>query len=219
MSTAGRRAGNVPTQVADSPWEPARERARQRARKREAVILAAARAFRERGYHNTSLDDIAAVLNVTKPTIYHYVSNKEQILFECFRTGLDRIRTVFDDLRDSRAPGRERLLAVIRRYAEAVTSEFGWCMVRAEDQDLTPVMSQRIKKLKSEIDQGIRTLIREGIADGSIRECDPKMTAFALAGALNWMAHWYRDDASLTAEQIAERFIDVFDLGLTPRVD
>lgn len=219
MPTVGKRTSRVAEAAADSPWPPARDRARQRARKRDAVILAAAHAFRERGYHNTSLDDIAARLNVTKPTIYHYVTNKEQILFECFRTGLDQIRAVFDDLRDSDAPARERLLAVVRRYAEAVTSDFGWCMVRAEDQDLTPVMSQRIKALKAEIDQGIRRLIREGIADGSIRECDPKMAAFALAGALNWMAHWYRNDASLSAAQIAERFMDVFDLGLRPRAD
>jgi AcrR family transcriptional regulator len=219
MSTAGKRSSRVAAVAPDSPWPPASDRVRQRARKRDAVILAAARAFRERGYHNTSLDDIAARLNVTKPTIYHYVTSKEQILFECFRTGLDQIRAVFDDLRDSDAPARERLLAVVRRYADAVTSEFGWCMVRAEDQDLTPVMSQRIKTLKAEIDQGIRRLIREGIADGSIRDCDPKMAAFALAGALNWMAHWYRNDASLSAGQIAERFIDVFDLGLRPRAD
>jgi AcrR family transcriptional regulator len=217
MSSAGRATAGPARRSVDSPWEPAGDRARQRARKRDAVILAAARAFRERGYHNTSLDDIAAALNVTKPTIYHYVSNKEQILFECFRTGLDRIRTVFDDLRESDAPARERLISVIRRYAEAVTSEFGWCMVRAEDQDLTPVMSRRIKALKAEIDQGIRALIRAGVEDGSIRACDPKMTAFAIAGALNWMAHWYRDDASLSADEIAARFIDVFDHGLAPR--
>lgn len=214
---AMRRAGETRVASEDSPWAPARERVRQRARKREAVIRAAALAFRERGYHNTSIDDIAGILNVTKPTIYHYVSNKEQILFECFRTGLDRIRAVFDDIRASDAPARARLLAVVRRYAEAVTSEYGWCMVRAEDQDLSPEMSRRIKALKAEIDQGMRRLVREGIADGSIRECDPKMTAFALAGALNWIAHWYRDDASLTAHEIADRFIDTFDLGLNGR--
>jgi AcrR family transcriptional regulator len=214
---AARRVTQTAIAAAGSPWAPARDRARQRAEKREAVIRAAALAFRERGFHNTSIDDIAAFLNVTKPTIYHYVSNKEQILFECFRTGLDRIRAVFDDIRGSEAPARERLLAVVRRYAEAVTSEYGWCMVRAEDQDLSPEMSRRIKMLKAEIDQGMRRLIREGIADGSIRACDPKMAAFALAGALNWIAHWYRDDDSLTAGEIADRFIDTFDLGLSGR--
>src|SRR5205809_81717 len=84
-------------------------------------------------------------------------------------------------LRDRAVPARERLNAVLRHYGEAVASEFGWCMVRAEDQDLSPAMSRHIKALKSEIDHGIRRLIREGVQDGSIEPCDPKMTAFALA--------------------------------------
>ena len=89
------------------------------------------------------------------------------------------------------------------RYAEAITSDFGWCMVQAENQDLSPAMSSKVKTLKSEIDQGLRQLIQEGARDGSLRKCDEKMTAFAIAGSLNWIAHWYRSDESLTAAQIA----------------
>jgi AcrR family transcriptional regulator len=212
-----RRSRNRSHSPAGSPWATADQRAAERTRKRDAVILAAARAFKERGYHRTSLDDIAALLNVTKPTIYHYVDNKEQILFECFRTGLDQIRTAFDAVRRSELPARERLELVIRRYAAAVTSDFGWCMVRAEDLDLGPAMSSQVKALKSEIDQGIRRLLREGREDGSIRDVDPKMTAFALAGALNWIAHWYRSDAPLSADEIADRFVAIFVEGLRPR--
>lgn len=200
-----------------SPWSSADERAVNRERKRDAVILAAARAFRERGYHNTSLDDIASVLNVTKPTIYHYVANKEELLFECFRAGLDQIMVAFDDSKKARLSGRERLIQLMSRYAQAITSEFGWCMVRAEDQDLSAAMSAQVKSLKQKIDRGMRALITEGMRDGSIRACDPKITAFAIAGAMNWVAHWYRHDDSLTAEDIAQRFIDLFDQGLQPR--
>lgn len=185
--------------------------------KREAVIRAAARAFRERGYHNTSLDDIAAVLHVTKPTLYYYVSNKEQMLFECFREGLGRIARACGEAHGTKASGRARLIEVVRGYVEAITSDFGWCMVRAEDQDLSPAMSARIKQLKSEIDQEMRGLVRQGIADGSIGPCDPKMAAFALAGALNWIAHWYRDNASLSADEIAQRYVELFVNGLAPR--
>jgi len=92
-------------------------------------------------------------------------------------------------------------------------------MVRAEDQDLSPQMRAHVKSLKSEIDQGIRRLLREGIADGSIGMCDPKMTAFALAGALNWIAHWYRERQSQSPAQIAEAFVALFDNGLRPRND
>ena len=101
-----------------SPWTPSREQTRRL--KREAVILAAARAFRERGYHNTSLEDVAAALKVTKPTIYYYVENKEEILFECFRTGLDQIKSIFGELDASTQNARSRLLTLIRHYGAAI---------------------------------------------------------------------------------------------------
>ncbi len=216
MANADRLPEDLP---AGSPWPPRRPRTRDRDRdsKRVAIIRAAARAFSEHGFHNTSIDMIARALKITKPTVYYYVANKEQLLFECFRAGLERIRTAMS--RAERLPelASERLRLVISNYAQAIASEYGWCMVRAEDQDLSPAMSAQIKALKSEIDQGIRRLLREGMRDGSIQRCDPKMTAFAIAGALNWIAHWYRQDQSLSPQQIAAAFSSIFYAGLLPR--
>src|SRR6478735_11133643 len=95
--------------TAPSPWRSRRKARSDRGLKREAVIHAAARAFNERGYHNTSLDDIASALRVTKPTIYYYVENKEQLLFECFCAGLAPVRAAFLDATDGERPARERL--------------------------------------------------------------------------------------------------------------
>lgn len=198
-------------------WASADARVRDRERKRHAVILTAARAFSERGYHNTSLDDVARELNVTKPTVYHYVQNKEQLLFECFRAGLRQIMDAVEEVKNSPASARDRLSAVMTRYAEAVTSDFGWCMVQAENQDLSTAMSKKVRVLKSEIDQGMRALVSAGIQDGSIRKCDAKITAFALAGAMNWIAYWYNSDDALTPADIAQRFIELFLKGLEPR--
>lgn len=205
--------------LAPSPWRTRRKARSDHGLKRDAVIRAAARAFNERGFHNTSLDDIALALEVTKPTLYYYVENKEQLLFECFCAGLEPIRAAFRDVQQGSQPSRDRLRTVLLRYAEAIASEFGWCMVRAEDQDLSAQMRSHVKALKSEIDQGIRRLIQEGIKDGSIGACDPKMTAFAMAGALNWIAHWYRDSQPQSAAQIAAAFVALFENGLRTRTD
>ena len=200
-----------------SPWRSRRKVRADRGIKREAVIHAAARAFERRGFHNTTLDDIAAALEVTKPTLYYYVGSKEQLLFECFVAGLEPIRAGLREQQASDRPARERLRAVLLRYAEAIASDFGWCMVRAEDQDLGEELRRHVKALKSEIDQGLRRLLREGMADGTIGECDPKMTSFALAGALNWIAHWYRDSLGLKPAQVAQAFVGLFESGLLPR--
>lgn len=197
-----------------SPWKPAHERARSRQDKRDAVISAAARAFRKRGVHATTIDDIAAFLNVTKPTVYYYVAGKEQLIVECFRIGIGRIAGALDELARAGGSGREKLAALARRYAEVMASDFGWCMVRVEDHDLSPQVARRLRAMKSSIDQGLRRFIREGIEDGSLRECDPKMAAFALAGALNGIGHWYRAGEPLSPAEIAQRFVELFERGL-----
>ena len=208
-----RQAGPAP----DSPWRAGQKRRRDRALKRDAVIRTAARAFDARGFHNTSLDDIAAALQVTKPTLYYYVRNKEELLFQCFLAGLEDLERVLAEALASHDSGRERLRRVLRGYAVAIASEFGWCMVRAADQDLGAELGAQIHARRAGIDQGIRRLIRAGIEDGSLGAIDPKMTAFAIAGALNWIAHWHRQDDALSPEAIAAQFIDFFERGLLPR--
>ena len=214
-STPRPRAGN-PADPATA-WLGRRRRRADHDLKREAVIRTAARAFYEHGYHNTSLDDIARELGVTKPTVYYYVASKEQLLFECFRAGLEPIRAVLAEVENSTGSSRDRLRRVITDYARAIASEYGWCMVRAEHQDLGPELSARVRALKSEIDQGIRRLLRQGIEDGTIQPCDPRITAFAIAGALNWIAHWYRAGQSMDAGQVAEAYVAVLENGLLPR--
>ena len=181
------------------------------------MILTAARAFRERGYHNTSLDDIASELNVTKPTVYHYVENKEQLLFECFRAGLSQIMEGFDEIRGSQGSARERLENVITPLRRSDHVRL-W-LVHGAGREPGPEPGDEPQGEGAQVRNrpGHAPPDREGQLDGSIRKCDAKMTAFALAGALNWIAYWYRSDEALTAAEIAERFIELFDLGLQPR--
>jgi AcrR family transcriptional regulator len=215
MADATRSPAPARTDPADA-WRGRRRRS-DHGTKRDAVIRTAARAFDERGYHNTSLDDIAAALGVTKPTVYYYVPNKEQLLFECFLAGLEPIRGALTRAEAAGGTGRERLREVVRDYAVAIASEYGWCMVRAEHQDLGGELSERVQALKSEIDRGIRRLVQAGIDDGSIEVRDPKLAAFAVAGALNWIAHWYRPGRALSPADVADAFTEFLEHGLAPR--
>ena len=78
--------------VATSPFRSAQGRSEDRAVKRQALLTAAVQLFNEYGFHATSLDDVAARVGVTKPVVYHYLGNKDQVLFECVSTGLTLLR-------------------------------------------------------------------------------------------------------------------------------
>lgn len=193
--------------AAASPWAPVSHRERQREAKRNAVLQAAAQLFNERGFHATSLDDIAARLNVTKPTLYYYVKNKDEILLQCVRQGLDMMLEGIEASRAAGGKAIDQLMTCMQVYARIVTMDFGMCLIRVGDEQVPPESRKELRRLKSAIDQEFRRLVAEGVAEGSIQPCDPKITAFVIAGALSWIGRWYQPGGEYTAEQVAQQCI------------
>ncbi len=203
--------------MSDSPWKSSTDRRNEREEKRIAVLRTAARAFNEVGYYNTSLDDIARRLNVTKPTIYYYIKNKEEILYECVRIGLERLDSASSEVIGHGGSAYDELVAVMTAYVGVVTMDFGMCVIRVGEEPLTEESRRTLRALKRRIDLKFRSLIERGIAEGSIAACDPKIAAFTLAGALSWIARWYQPDSPQTADAIARQSVDLLLNGLRPR--
>ena len=206
-----------PQTAALSPWDTASNRALQREVKRNAVLQTAAQLFNERGFHATSLDDIAERLNVTKPTLYYYVESKDQILLECVRTALDLMHDGIEAVRAAGGSAIEQLKACMRIYTGVVTQDFGMCVIRIGEDPLPAPLKTELRRLKAGIDRQFRRLIADGVAEGSLAPCDPKMAAFMLAGALSWVGRWYRSDGHLAPEEIADQGIELLLNGVLQR--
>lgn len=181
-----------------------------------ALLLAAVRMFNERGFHATSLEDVAASLGVTKPVIYHHLGNKEQVLFECVRLGLEELRLGANQADETPGTGLDRLKTFLRSYAESVMGDFGKCVIRTGDELLSPQSRTDLRALKGEIDGRLRAMIADAVADGSATVSDVRLTAFAFAGALNWPARWYRPDGELDSPDIAHRLVELLCNGIMP---
>lgn len=199
-------------------WTPEIQgREEQRQLKREALLRTAAQIFNKNGFHQTTLDDLAKALNVTKPTLYYYVKNKDDILFECHRLALEQMQSLLEQAHTQGTNGLEKLHFLFVRYAELVAEDFGTCLILSGEEPLMKENRAKLRTHRKEVDQAVRRLIEEGIADGSIAPCNPRLTAFALFGAFNWMARWYQGEGELSPQQIAEQFLSLFQNGLIPR--
>ena len=203
--------------IAVSPWSRPLDRGQVRAIKRDAVLRAAAELFNEFGYHATSLAMVAERLQVTKPTLYYYIENKEEILFECVRLGLELLRTAIAGATASGGTALDKLKAAMHEYALIVTQDFGMCLIRVGEDPLAPEARKKLRGLKAELDHEFRALIEAGIAEGSLAPCDPKLAAFTLAGALSWIGRWYDPEGPLSAEAIARDSTAVLMHGLSVR--
>jgi AcrR family transcriptional regulator len=214
---ASRLPLSLDTEIPSSPFRSSQQRREERFLKRQAVLQAAVRMFNERGFHATSLDDVAASLSVTKPVIYHYLGNKDQVLFECVRFGLSQIREAAVAARAEAGTGLDRLKAFLRRYAEINMDDFGRCVIRTGDETLSPESRREFRALKREIDQEMREVITEGVADGSIHAPDVRLTAFTLAGALNWPARWFEPEGRDDRREVAAAMVEILCEGLRRR--
>jgi AcrR family transcriptional regulator len=189
-----------------SPWLPFETRRRARDEKREAVLRTAVRLFLEQGYHRATLHEVAKRLNITKPALYNYFRSKEEILFECWSIGRERIEKIVAEIEAEGGTGLAKLRKLIRGYAEAAATDYAAMVAQFDLRDLTESHAKVVRGGNRWIDRAFRNYIAEGIADGSIGACDVKLSAFAIGGALNWIAHWYRRDGDLSPQAIAAEF-------------
>jgi AcrR family transcriptional regulator len=185
--------------------------------KRTAILRTSAQLFAANGYESTSLDMIADQLGMHKATLYHYVDNKESILYQCLVKSFGDLDTVMTRMEDRSMPVLERLRLFVRSLALAQNNDFGRCLVLVGSRPLE-LTGNEIRQFQRRLDTTVRALITEGIADGSIKPCHPGLFSALLFGALNWVPHWYKDSGKLGVEEVANQFMDMITQGIaTPQ--
>lgn len=216
--TAARRPGQPkPAEVGSSPWADAPDRVQQREAKRQAVLSTAAQLFNERGFAATSLDDIAARLHVSKPTLYYYVKNKDEILLSCVRQGLNMTLEGIEASRLAGGNTLDQLRACMSVYGHIVTQPFGMCLIRVGDEQVPAESRKELRRMKSAIDQEFRRLVAQGVQEGVIAPCDPKIAAFMIAGALSWIGRWYQPDGTYSVQEILDQSMALLLSGVLQR--
>ena len=208
-------ASRTATESVREPWKAFQVRLRSPDLKRDAVLQTAAHLFLERGYQNTSMVLLAARLKVTKPALYHYFRNKEEILVECYRAGIAEIESHLGRSSSEEGTGFVRLQLYVHAYATAVlTHYFGRCVAMVDDSELSTEGQREVRGLKRRMDLAMRDLVKTGMKDGSIATSNPKLVSFAIAGAINWIGIWYKPGGDLRPEEIAREFTRILTGGL-----
>jgi len=84
-----------------------------------------------------------------------------------------------------------------------------------DESELSPATRREVRTMKRRLDSTLRGYVEEGIADGSIRPCNPKLVSFAIAGAINWIGTWYHPDGDLSPREIAAEYAKFLTGGLS----
>lgn len=182
---------------------------------RAEIILAAAQIFRHNGYHGTSMQDIADAVELSKASLYHHVSGKQDILVSILDQALDLLIQDLGEVLKLDLSADEKIRAAMRVYIKRLTG----------DPDLAAVLLMEHRSLEDELradhiarrdrfEMLWRSMIAQGVEEGLFRSLDHSLATFAVLGVLNWMITWYRPNGRLRAEIIADQFADLVLDGL-----
>ena len=205
-----------------------RRRSRPRARRRRPgepssssstrveILKSAAAAFRKLGYHGATVEQIAAALHMKKGNLYYYFRNKEEILFACHEYSHDRLQELLDNVVRSTAPADEKLRRLIVSTVHVILDELHGTALLLDLEALSPAHLKAVIVRRDRFDRGMRLILEEGIATGAFLPGDSKLVAFAMLGALNWIARWFNPAGPASSDEIATRFADYLIAGLRP---
>ena len=182
--------------------------------RRTEILKSAAAAFRRRGYHGASVDEIASALEMTKGNLYYYFKNKEEILFACHEYSLDMLLALMAEVQADTASPEAKLRKLVLAFVHLILDELHGTALTLDPEALSPVLFKRVIVKRDQFDQGVRAIIQQGIDEGSFKVGDPKLIEFAMMGAVNWIPKWFDPDGAATSNQIGDAFADYLVGGL-----
>ena len=180
---------------------------------KDRMLRAAARCFNEKGYSGSSLRDVAKLLGLTDAALYYYVKNKEELVYLCYLRAGDVGREAMDRAVAEGENGFDIVRRYLHYHLEAMTGERGPVAIMSEIPSLEPTHRDEILEISRRHSARFEAVLKRGIADGSIKSCDMRMTGNAIMGSLNWVPKWFRGDKAV-AEKVLAEFPEILSAGL-----
>jgi len=194
-------------------------------RRRREILRSAARSFRSKGFHATTMEDIAADLLMTQGSLYYYFKGKEEILFACHQISLQHILRQLERIRALQAPASAKMRTLIEELIPIMGDDLYASAMALGMDPLTEPFRQQLIELRDRYESGVRAIIREGVDRGEFPPANPRLTGFFILGAMNWVARWFNSEGPLPAETVAQHFAVLFlrslgvDAAEVPRLD
>jgi AcrR family transcriptional regulator len=173
--------------------------------RRSELTREAARLFAERGYHGTSIGDLADALGVQKGSLYHHIESKQDLLHETMREGAEAFHEALDAIPED-APATEKIRLALRGHLRVVAEQLDVATVFVREwRYLEGERREEILRERRRYEERVRALFREGREHGELRtDLDDATAALLALSAANWAYTWLRP--GFDTDDLADRF-------------
>lgn len=183
----------------------------------EQLLETASRLFNERGLDGASLDQIGSALGATKGALYHYFSDKRELILRCYERSAALDEKMTDLAERSGSNGHERGMIGLHLNVQAQIAGPSPLVPLIGFESIAPGPRKALQKRLAQLHVRFTEMGRQGIADGSNRRCDVDAIALAGAGIFGWIPKWLPASAAARRWEIADQMVDLSRLGLRPR--
>lgn len=185
---------------------------------RADIIEAATRLFSERGYHGASMTEIAAEVGIQKPSLYHHVRKKEDLLFAIHEQLIDELtQETLEALAAAKTPS-ENLATVLHASMRFIAHRKDAVTVFLQERHA--VTGDRWAQLvvkRDAYEQLVKDIIAEGTRSGQFIDLPPSIAARGVLAMANWCYTWFNPDGALGADEVADVFAKIALRGLEVR--
>lgn len=182
------------------------------------IINHAAVLFDQRGVDRVSMSDIADEVGLAKPSLYHYFTSKDEILYSIHLNMIEMLLAGLQERIRSDASPDVVIQGVLSDMFRSMDTHPGHARVFFESsRRLDASYREPVRKKEREYDEQVLSVIEQGIREGYFRAVDPRTATRALFGMANWSYHWYNPGGEVGSHEFAERFYDIFVNGMSAR--
>lgn len=186
--------------------------------RRAQILRIATELFREKGYHGTSLEDIADRVGFTKPAIYYYFDSKEDLLFAIVERVVSRALERVQRIGAQGSPPLERMHAILVENTRVVLEHIDENTAFYNERGLlSPERERMVRDIERAYTQILRDTYADGVRSGDLLDIDPSIAVSTLLGATIWVYRWFRPGGRLSIEEVAESVADLLLNGYRAR--
>jgi AcrR family transcriptional regulator len=191
---------------------PSRPALRERYdRRRAEIVAAAARVFAAKGFHAATMQEVTVASGVGPGGIYHYIESKDELLVRICDDLMEPLLEQAHQIADSDDPADRKLRDIVRVWVAHVERNRDHMLVFQQERHVLATGPQwrRVRRQRKEFEQLLAGVLADGDADGSFHFPDRDLALRALLGMVNHTAQWFRPRGRLSAEQIADGYVDL----------
>lgn len=183
--------------------------------KQQEIFSAALHLFQEKGYHGTSMQDLADAMGMQKASLYYYIRSKEELLVRVCERGTGAFTQELNEIVALNLGAGEKLRRAIECHLVALCEQLELFTVFLREQKfLGEAYKKQLRGEGKRHAELLAIILEEGVATGEFRKVNVTVTTLAILGMCNWLYEWYSPGGALQPREIARLYSELVLRGL-----